>query len=51
MKEIPEYSRPLGAPKGLAVKSSWIYTRKFEHARVILDIQNEEADIIWEMNN
>ena len=48
MKNIPEFSRPLGAPKGPAVKDGWHYTREFEHARVTLDIQNESADIVWE---
>ena len=47
MKEIPEYSRPLGAPNGPAVKSEWTYTREFEYAWVNLDIQNEQAEIIW----
>ena len=47
MKRIPEYARPLGAPKGPSVKSDWIYTREFEHARVTLDIENEQAEIIW----
>jgi len=47
MQSIPEYSRPLGAPKGPAVKSGWTYTREFEYARVLLDIQNQQAEIIW----
>lgn len=48
MKEIPEYSRPLGHPKGPAVQSGWVYKREFEHARVRLDIRNEQAEIIWQ---
>lgn len=51
MKNIPEYSRPLGPPKGPAVNSGWTYTREFEHARVVLDIRNEKADITWEKND
>jgi hypothetical protein len=48
MKEIPEYSRPLGAPKGRASKSGNIYRRDFAHASVTVDIENEKADIVWE---
>jgi len=47
MKDIPEFNRPLGAPKGAAVKSGWIYTREFEHARVWLDLESEKAEVIW----
>ena len=36
-----------GAPNGPAVKSEWTYTREFEYAWVNLDIQNEQAEIIW----
>jgi hypothetical protein len=48
MKEMPEFTRPLGAPKGAAKQDGWIYTREFEHARVTLDIENERAEIRWE---
>jgi hypothetical protein len=48
MKEMPEYARPLGPPKAKAKKSGWIYTREFEHARVMLDIENEHAEISWD---
>jgi len=47
MKNRAEFSRPLGAPRGAAVKSGWKYSREFEHARVSLDIQNETAEIVW----
>jgi hypothetical protein len=50
MKEMPEYSRPLGPPKAKAKKSGWIYTREFEHASVRLDIENEQAGIVWDKN-
>ncbi len=48
MKSIPEYSFPLGEPKGPAVKRGCTYTREFEHARVFLDIEKETAGIAWE---
>lgn len=47
MKSIPEYSYPLGAPKGPAVKSGYTYTREFEQAGVFVDIKNESANIVW----
>jgi hypothetical protein len=48
MKSIPEYSYPLGAPKGSAVKRGYTYIREFEHASVLIDVQKEQAEIIWE---
>ena len=48
MADIPEYSYPLGAPKGLAEKDGYTYQREFEHARVTIDILNETADIVWD---
>jgi len=39
----PEFERPLGAPKGPAVKVGYVYRREFEHASVTVDIQKEEA--------
>jgi hypothetical protein len=45
MKEHPEFSRPLGPPKGLARKEDWIYTREFAHARVRLDLERQEGRI------
>ncbi|RMG01829.1 MAG: hypothetical protein D6741_04660 [Planctomycetota bacterium] len=43
----PEYDRPLGPPKGPALRDGYTYTREFEHASVRLDIENETAEIIW----
>jgi hypothetical protein len=48
MQDFPEYSRALGPPKGPAIEAGWTYTREFEHAQVTLDIQNQQAQIIWE---
>ena len=47
MKRNPELERPLGAPKGPAVRDGYIYTREFAHAKVRLDIENEVGEIIW----
>ena len=42
-----EYDRPLGAPKGPAVRDGYTYTREFAHASVWLNIENETAKVIW----
>ena len=41
------YDRPLGAPKGPAVRSGYTYTREFAHASVQLDIENETGSVLW----
>jgi hypothetical protein len=43
----PEFERPLGAPKGKAVRTGYTYTREFEHASVFLDIEQKTARINW----
>ncbi len=48
MRWFPEYDKPLGAPKGPAVKDGYRYTRSFEHATVFLDIQARTAEILWQ---
>ncbi|MEJ6645867.1 MAG: putative glycoside hydrolase, partial [Akkermansiaceae bacterium] len=47
MKNLPEYSKPLGAPKGPAQKNDYQYVRSFEHAEVKVDIKKETATILW----
>ena len=47
MKHIPEYDRPLGAPKGPALRKGYTYSREFEYASVQLDIEKETAEILW----
>lgn len=48
MKALPEYKKPLGAPKGPAKLDGYIYTREFEHVSVWLDIKNRKAIVTWE---
>ncbi|MFC1766209.1 putative glycoside hydrolase, partial [Planctomycetota bacterium] len=43
----PDYDRPLGPPKGPAVRNGYTYTREFDHASVQLDIENETGTIVW----
>jgi hypothetical protein len=47
MKPLPEYSRPLGPPRGPAQKNGYVYQRSFQHADVTVDIENETASIVW----
>ena len=47
LKSLPEYKKPLGAPKGPATRDGYIYTREFEHARVWLDIENDKGKVTW----
>ena len=44
-----DYDRPLGPPKGPAVRDGYTYTREFAHASVQLDIENETASIAWKL--
>lgn len=47
MTRPPEFDRPLGAPKGPAVRSGYICTREFAHASVRLDVEKQTGDIVW----
>ena len=47
MKPCPEFERPLGAPKGPAVRAGYTYTREFEHVSVCVDIEQKNARIDW----
>lgn len=47
MDAIPEYSNPLGAPTGRAKQRGYTYTREFEYAKVIVDLEAESARISW----
>ena len=47
MRELKEYRKPLGPPKGPAKNRGYIYTREFEHASAWLDIENNKGVITW----
>jgi hypothetical protein len=42
-----EFDKPLGAPKGDAVRKGWTYTRSFEHAEVWVNLEIKTARIDW----
>ena len=47
MRQMPEYSYPLGAPKGPATKDDHTYLREFQHARVTVDLEKQTGNIEW----
>lgn len=47
MRNPPEFSRPLGEPKGPAIRTGYTYKREFEHASVYLDLESKTAKIDW----
>ncbi|GHC46844.1 putative glycoside hydrolase [Roseibacillus persicicus] len=47
LKRRPEFERPLGPPQGPATRDGYRFSRDFAHASVRLDVESEEAKIIW----
>jgi hypothetical protein len=47
MTQPPEFDRPLGAPRGPAVRAGYLYTREFAHASVRLDIEKQTGEVVW----
>ena len=48
--EYPEFSKPLGAPKGESSRpdpAGWVFTREFERASVRVDLETSKATIEW----
>ncbi|MFC7337909.1 putative glycoside hydrolase [Haloferula chungangensis] len=45
--EYPEFKKPLGPPKGHALRDGWKYTREFAHASVFVDLESGDAKIDW----
>lgn len=48
--EYPEFSKPLGAPKGEATRldpAAWTFTREFERVSVRVDLETGKAEIRW----
>ena len=43
-----EFDRPLGPPRGDAVRDGWVYSRSFEHAEVWVDLDTRQARIDWQ---
>ncbi|MGJ8677037.1 MAG: putative glycoside hydrolase [Akkermansiaceae bacterium] len=48
--DYPEFHKPLGPPKGEALRTSpdgWEFTREYQHASVWVNIESREAKITW----
>ena len=45
--DFPEFRRPLGPPKGPAVKKGFAYAREFQYASVWLDLTKRQGRITW----
>lgn len=45
--DFPEFHKPLGPPKGPAVRNGFTYTREFQYARVWLDLTKRQGRITW----
>jgi hypothetical protein len=43
----PEFDKPLGPPKGEAIRKGWTYQREFAHASVFVDLDKKTAKIDW----
>lgn len=43
----PEFDRPLGPPKGPAVREGWTFRREFARASVFVNLQTKDARIQW----
>ena len=42
-----EFDKPLGPPKGEAIRKDWTYHREFAHASVFVDLEKRTAKIDW----
>ncbi len=45
--DYPEYSKPLGKPLGDAKKNGYVFTRRFQHADVWVDVEKRQGKIYW----
>ncbi len=45
--EYEEYHKPLGRPSGPAEKDGYVYTRRYKHLDVRVDIQEKKAVFSW----
>ena len=48
LKRFPQYDKPLGAPLGPATRAGWVYTRRFEHLDVRVDLERKQATLEWQ---
>ena len=51
LKRFPQYDRPLGRPLGPAEQDGFVYTRRFEHLDVTVDVERRRATLTWRLPN
>lgn len=51
LKRFPQYDRPLGQPLGPAKQDGFVYTRRFEHLDVTVDVERRRATLTWRLPN
>ena len=47
LKRFPQYDKPLGAPLGPATRNGLVYTRRFKHVDVSVDLEKKQARLDW----
>ena len=50
LQDFPELNKPLGAPNGAyqrTISDGWEFSREFEHASVLVDLESGKAKIQW----
>ncbi len=47
LQRFPHYDKPLGLPLGPATREGFVYTRRFEHVDVMVDLENKQAKLEW----
>jgi hypothetical protein len=47
LKRFPQYDKPLGPPLGPATREGFVYTRRFEHVDVMVDLETKKARLDW----
>jgi hypothetical protein len=47
LKRFPHYDKPLGPPLGPATREGFVYTRRFEHVDVMVDLEKKQATLDW----
>jgi hypothetical protein len=47
MYTFPAFNNRLGEPKGPAKRNGYVFTREFQYCSVYLNVETEEAKIVW----
>ena len=47
LKRFPQYDKPLGPPLGPATRNGFVYSRRFKHVNVLVDLEKKQARLDW----